>query len=65
MYDAGKFLGVEISAEKDIVLVFVRYRITNEGINAIDKERHIDILGNDSCFTIDGDKVTGRTNIHQ
>ena len=56
VHDTGKFLGLEISPEKDIVLTLVPDSITNEVMDAI---------GKGICFSIDVDKVIGITKIHQ
>ena len=65
VHDTGKFLGLEISPEKDIVLTLVPDSITNEVMDAIGKGIHIDVPGNGVCFSIDVDKVIGITKIHQ
>lgn len=65
VHDSEKFLGLEISPEKDIVLTLVPDSITNQVMEAIGKGIHIDVPGNGICFSIDVDKVIGITKIHQ
>ena len=65
VHDTGKFLGLDISPEKDIVLTLVPDSLTNEVMDAIGKGIKIDVPGNGICFSIDIDKVIGITKIHQ
>ena len=53
--DTGKFLGLDISPEKDIVLTLVPDSLTNEVMDAIEASRSI-VPGNGICFSIDIDK---------
>ena len=65
VHDSGKFLGLDISPEKDIVLTLVPDSLTNKVMDAIGQGINIDIPGNGICFSIDVNKVIGITKIHQ
>lgn len=65
VHDSGKFLGLDISPEKDVVLTLVPDSLTNQVMDAIGQGINIDVPGNGICFSIDVDKVIGITKIHQ
>ncbi len=57
VHDSGKFLGLDISPEKDVVLTLVPDSLTNQVMDAIGQGINIDVPGNGICFSIDVDKV--------
>ena len=63
-HDKGKFFGIEIEPEKDVVLTLVPDTLTNEVMDAIGKGIKISDPGNGICFSIDIDKVMGITEIN-
>ena len=56
VHDSGKFLGLDISPEKDVVLTLVPDSLTNQVMDAIGQGINIDVPGNGICFSIDVDK---------
>lgn len=65
VHDSGKFLGLEIEPEKDVVLVIVPTRFTNRVLDRIGEGIEIRKPGNGIAFSIEISKVIGITKIHE
>ncbi|MCB5952766.1 P-II family nitrogen regulator [Enterococcus sp. BWT-B8] len=65
VHDAGRFLGIDIEPEKDIVLTIVPESLTNTVLNALSIEMKIFKPGNGIAFVIDLDKVIGISKIDE
>ncbi|MBP1047217.1 P-II family nitrogen regulator [Enterococcus sp. BWM-S5] len=63
VHDAGRFLGIEIEPEKDIVLTLVPESLTNKVLDALSVEMKLCQPGNGIAFVIDLDKVIGISKI--
>ncbi|MDH6364140.1 nitrogen regulatory protein PII [Enterococcus sp. PF1-24] len=63
IHDTGKFLGLEIEPEKDVVLVLVPSSLTNVVLSSIGEGIEISKPGNGIIFTIDVSKVMGISKI--
>ncbi|MGX7352610.1 P-II family nitrogen regulator [Enterococcus canis] len=65
VHDVGRFLGLEIEPEKDIVLTLVPESLTNTMLKVIGDGLKIGQAGNGIAFVIDLAKVIGITKIDQ
>lgn len=65
VHDAGKFLGLDIEPEKDIVLILVPSKLTNKVLDKIGEGLLISKPGNGVSFSIDISKVIGITKIKE
>lgn len=65
IHDAGKFLGLEIEPEKDIVLTIVPDSLTTKVMNAIGEGIQINKPGNGVALSIALSKVIGINQISQ
>ncbi|EOH88005.1 nitrogen regulatory protein P-II [Enterococcus pallens] len=63
VHDAGKFFGLDIQPEKDIVLTLVPAEMELTVMEAIGKGIKIDKPANGICFSVDIDKAMGITSI--
>ena len=52
VHDSGKFLGLDISPEKDVVLTLVPDSLTNQVMDAIGQGINIDVPGNGICLVL-------------
>lgn len=63
VHDTGKFLGLEIQPEKDIVLTLVPSHLETNVMDGIGQGIKISEPGNGICFSIEVDKLIGVTHI--
>lgn len=65
IHDTGKFFGLDIEPEKEIILVLVPHALTNKILKEIGDGIHIEKPGNGICFVIDIAKIIGITHMTQ
>lgn len=63
VHDTGRFLGLEIQPEKDVVLTVIPAHLETAVMDSIGQGIKIGDPGNGICFSIDVDKLIGVTHI--
>ncbi|WP_071131068.1 P-II family nitrogen regulator [Enterococcus timonensis] len=65
VHDTGKFFGIEIEPEKEIVITLVPHALTNHILKAVGEGIAIDKPGHGICFVVDISKIIGITQMSQ